>query len=59
MMVRTALPVPAAFVAEIGTAKVPVALTIPEMTPVVGFKLKPAGRLVAEKLAGPLDAVKV
>src|SRR4051812_23380724 len=45
--VRIALPVPPAFVAPIVTLLVPVAVGVPEITPVAEFTVSPAGRPVA------------
>lgn len=52
-----AFPVPAEFVAERATFDVPAAVGVPEMTPVEVFTLSPAGRPVAAKDVGELDAV--
>ena len=48
VMVRVAFAVPPALVAEIGTVNVPTLLTVPEITPLEEFMLKPVGRLVAQ-----------
>jgi hypothetical protein len=47
-MLRALVPFPAAFVALTVKLNVPAAVGVPEITPVVGFKLKPAGRLRAD-----------
>jgi hypothetical protein len=60
-MVRAnvAEPVPAALVALIVTLKLPAAVGVPEMTPVVVLTDSPAGKPVALKLVGLLLAVMV
>ena len=45
VIVRAAVPVPAALAAPIVTAKAPIAVGVPEMTPVPVFRLSPAGRV--------------
>ena len=55
--VRVALPVPNEFVAPNVTMEVPVAVGVPEMSPVEEFTDRPAGSPVAEKLVGELEAV--
>jgi hypothetical protein len=55
--VRVALPVPNEFVAPNVTMEVPVAVGVPEMSPVEEFTLRPPGRPVVEKLVGELEAV--
>jgi hypothetical protein len=45
--VKVALPVPPALVALIVTVKVPEAVGVPEISPVVVFTAKPAGNGVA------------
>ena len=52
-----ALPVPPALVALIVTEEVPVAVGVPEISPVLVFTESPAGRLLAPKLVGELVAV--
>ena len=47
VIVRVALPVPREFVALIVTVKVPVAVGVPEITPVEVFTVNPAGNPVA------------
>jgi hypothetical protein len=53
------VPVPPAFVALNVTVEVPVAVGVPEMTPVLVFTPKPLGNPVAPKLVGELLAVMV
>jgi hypothetical protein len=53
------VPVPPALVALIVTDDVPVAVGVPEITPVVELTLSPAGKPVALKLVGELLAVIV
>lgn len=55
--VRAALPVPALFVALMVTLEVPATVGVPEIKPVVGFIVSPAGRPEAAKLAGELVAL--
>lgn len=43
---------PIAFVAEIGTVKIPDTVGRPEIAPVAGFSASPAGRFVAAKAVG-------
>lgn len=47
VIVKVALPVPPELVALIVTVKVPVAVGVPEITPVDVFTLSPAGKGVA------------
>jgi hypothetical protein len=47
-MLSAFVPFPAAFAALTVKLNVPEAVGVPEITPVVVFKLKPAGRLRAE-----------
>lgn len=54
---RVAVPVPEEFVAPIVTLEVPVAVGVPVIRPVVVLTDRPAGRPVALKLVGVLDAV--
>ena len=49
--VRVKLPVPPSLLAERVIVLVPAVVGVPEMTPVVELRLKPAGRLAAVKLA--------
>lgn len=58
LMVKTrgAVPVPTAFVALKVTVKTPVAIGVPEITPVVASIDRPRGRPVAPKLVGTLLA---
>lgn len=56
MTTRVPVPVPPALVAERGTLVVPEAVGVPLIKPVLAFKLKPEGRLVALKLVGLLLA---
>ena len=56
---RVAVPVPAVFVALRATENFPLALVVPEISP-VALTLKPAGKPVAAKLVGaPLAAIWV
>jgi hypothetical protein len=55
--VRVAVPVPIAFVAFRVTVEIPVALGVPEITPVAVLTDNPAGNPVAPKLVGVLEAV--
>ncbi len=48
VMVRTAVPVPALFVAETGTLKTPAVVGVPRILPEDVSMPRPAGRLVAE-----------
>ena len=57
MRVNVALPEPTSFVAVRVTLEVPVTVGVPLMSPVLEFTLRPAGKLVAPKLVGPLLAV--
>ena len=57
--VSVLVPVPPALMAEIVTDLVPAAVGVPEMSPLVVFTLRPAGRPVAAKLVGVLLAVMV
>ena len=52
-------PVPVALVALTVTLKLPAAVGVPEMTPVVVLTDSPAGKPVAFKLVGLLVAVMV
>jgi hypothetical protein len=54
---NVAEPVPAALVALMVTLKLPAAVGLPEMRPVVVFTESPAGKPVALKLVGLLVAV--
>ena len=54
---RVAEPVPVALVAERVIEKDPVAVGVPEMTPLEAFTASPAGRPEAAKLVGELVAV--
>jgi hypothetical protein len=56
VIVSVALPVPPALLALIVELKVPVALGVPLIAPVPAFTLRPAGKLLAEKLVGLLLA---
>ena len=53
------LPIPPALLALIVMLLLPTVVGVPEMTPVSGLMLKPAGRSVAAKLVGALSAVMV
>ena len=53
------LPIPPALLALIVMVLLPTVVGVPEMTPVSGLMLKPAGRPVAAKLVGALSAVMV
>jgi hypothetical protein len=55
--VSAAIPVPALLVAPRVTVEVPVAVGVPEMSPVEVLTLRPPGSPVAEKLIGELEAV--
>ena len=55
--VRVALPVPPLLVALKVTVEVPAAVGVPEINPVVVLTETPAGKPVAPKLVGELDAV--
>jgi hypothetical protein len=55
--VRVALPVPPLLVAPRATMEVPVAVGVPEMSPVEVLTLRLPGSPVAEKLIGELEAV--
>ena len=55
--VRSAVPVPPLLVAPSVTVEVPVAVGVPEMSPVEVLTDKPEGSPVAEKLVGELEAV--
>ena len=48
VIVSVAVPVPPAFVAPRLTVEVPVAVGVPEITPVVVFTVSPVGKPVAE-----------
>ena len=48
--VRVRLPVPNVLTAESVIVLVPAAVGVPEITPVIELRLKPAGRPVAPKL---------
>ena len=52
-------PVPVTLLALIVMVLLPTVVGVPEMTPVSGLMLKPAGRSVAAKLVGALSAVMV
>ena len=52
-------PVPVTLLALIVMLLLPTVVGVPEMTPVSGLMLKPAGRPVAAKLVGALSAVMV
>ena len=54
---NVAVPVPPAFVAVMVTVKVPDAVGLPEINPVVALTVKPPGSPVAPKLVGLLVAV--
>ena len=58
-MFRVAVPVPLVLVAVMVTAVEPRLVGVPLITPVVVFRLKPAGNPVAPKLVGVLVAVIV
>ena len=53
------VPVPPVLMAEMVTDLVPAVVGVPEMSPLVVFTLRPAGRSVAAKLVGGLLAVMV
>ena len=55
--VKLAVPVPPALMAEIVTVVTTEEVGLPEMIPEVEFTLKPAGKLLAPKEVGLLDAV--
>ena len=55
--VSVALPVPPAFVALSVTVEVPVAVGVPEISPLTLFTESPDGNPVAPKLTGKLAAV--
>ena len=56
--VSAALPVPPMFVAVMFAVKLPAIVGVPEIRPVVAFRLRPAGSAVAlPKLVGLLVAV--
>ena len=57
VMVTAWVPVPDALVAVTVAEDVPRVVGVPEIRPVVGFTLSPAGRPLAPKLVGPLLAV--
>ena len=57
--VTTRLPVPIALVADTVTLLVATVVGVPEITPVLAFKVNPAGREVELKLIGELVAVIV
>ena len=57
--VSVLIPVPPPLMAEMVTDLVPAAVGVPEMSPLVVFTLRPAGRPVAAKLVGVLLAVMV
>ena len=58
IVIRTlALPVPAAFVAVMGTSVLDVAVGVPETMPVATSSVSPDGIAVAENEAGALLAV--
>ena len=50
------LPVPVALIADTVTLLEPTAVGVPEITPVLVFKLRPAGKTVELKLVGLLLA---
>jgi hypothetical protein len=55
--VRVAWPVPPLLVAPRVTVEVPEAAGVPEISPVVALTDRPAGKPVALKLVGELEAV--
>jgi hypothetical protein len=55
--VRVAWPVPEALVAPRVTVEVVAAVGVPEISPVVELTDRPAGKPVALKLVGELEAV--
>jgi hypothetical protein len=55
--VRVALPVPLVLVAPRVTVEVVAAVGVPEISPVVELTDRPAGKPVALKLVGELEAV--
>ena len=55
-IVSTAFPVPDEFEAEMGTVNVPLADGLPEIAPLLLFKLSPFGSPEAEKSVGELFA---
>ena len=57
--VRVAVPVPPAFVALRLMFEFPVAVGVPEMTPVTVLMLRPAGNPMALKVVGLFVAVMV
>lgn len=58
VMTRVAVPVPLALTAAIATVKDPDAAAVPLITPVLVFRIKPAGRPLAEKAVGvPLAVI--
>ena len=57
VMAYVAVPVPMAFVALSATDVVPAVVGVPEILPVVAFRLSPAGSGLAVKLVGELEAV--
>ena len=56
---RVRIPIPQALLALIVMLLLPTVVGVPEMTPVSGLMLKPAGRPVAAKLVAALSAVMV
>jgi hypothetical protein len=48
VIVNVAVPVPPAFVAPSETVEIPVAVGVPEITPVLVLTLRPAGNPLAE-----------
>ena len=52
-------PVPPSLLAEIVMVLVPAVVGVPEITPVLGSRLNPAGRSAAAKLVGALLAAMV
>ena len=57
VITSVAVPVPDPFVAEINTLKVPAAVGGPVIAPVDVLRLSPAGKFVAPKEVGLLEAV--
>ena len=53
------LPVPNALLAERVIVLMPIAVGVPEITPVIELRLKPAGRPITPNLVGALFAVMV
>ena len=54
---RVAVPMPEAFVALNAAAKVPVAVGVPVIAPVLALTLNPEGKPVADRVVGLLVAV--